>query len=136
MKKRNIVARAGFIPYHIENGELSVLMMKPSDPKYGGPDFQIAKGHVDFGEDAKTAGLREAEEELGLRMCNVVAVLHLGNYLGNTEIYYGEVRDREDFGAPSYETGETRWMTFDQFFKTGRGIHKGVLNDLQSVLQV
>ena len=41
------VNRAGVIPFYLEEGEIKMLFMKPSDPKFGGKCFQIAKGNRD-----------------------------------------------------------------------------------------
>ena len=111
-----------------------VMLMKPSDPKYGGPDFQIAKGHVEGGEDSKTAALREAFEELGLLSRNIVSVEYLGEYLGYTHIYYGEIKDRRDFAEPGWETGETMWLNTKEFHAIGRAIHIPVLDMLLRML--
>ena len=35
--------RGAIIPYCVENDEIYIALMKPSDPKYGGSSFQIAK---------------------------------------------------------------------------------------------
>ena len=120
-------ARAGLIPYFVEGNDIVFLTMKPSDPTYGGDCFQIAKGKVDPGETSNQAAVREASEELGLNPANMVKLEHLGKFLGYTEIYYTEVYDKEDFGEFTYETGETKWMTIDEFLATGRGIHKPIV---------
>jgi len=127
MVKRKNTPRAGFIPYYIERGTVYVMLMKPSDPKYGGGEFQIAKGHVDPGEDNITAAMREANEELGLRKDNVVSVEYLGNFLGYTAIYYGKVKNKDNFDKTTYETGATTWMTVNKFLNIGRGLHKPII---------
>lgn len=127
MAKHKRVPRAGFIPYFIENGEMRMMFMRPSDVKYGGREFQIAKGKVEDGEYAENAALREAGEELGLLRSNIVSVDYLGLFLGYTEIYYGPVRNMDDFGETTFETAETIWMTPEEFFKTGRSIHVPII---------
>jgi len=42
---KEVVYRAGVIPYFIENDEIKMLFMKPSKEKFGGNKFQIAKGN-------------------------------------------------------------------------------------------
>lgn len=130
MAKRRKIPRAGFIPYYVDDGEIYVMLMKPSDPKFGGNEFQIAKGHIDPGEDSKTAALREANEELGLLESNLVSVEYLGQYLGYTQIYYGRVKNRNDFTEPMFETGETTWITVSEFHTIGRAIHIPILDML------
>ena len=130
MAKHRKTPRAGFIPYFFKNGEIHMMFMKPSDSKYGGNEFQIAKGRVEDGEHAKDAALREAGEELGLRSNNVVSINHLGTFLGYTDIFYGPIKDMEDFGKTTFETSETTWMTPEEFFNTGRSIHIPIIKSL------
>lgn len=121
------IDRAGFIPYFVGDDSIQMLFMKPSDPKFGGPDFQIAKGKVDPGENAEQAALREAKEELGLFTGNVKNVVSLGKFLGRTTFFIGEVEDKQLFGDPDFETEEVRWMTVDEFMQHGRGLHKPIV---------
>jgi 8-oxo-dGTP pyrophosphatase MutT (NUDIX family) len=132
--KRKKIARAGFIPYYVENETIYVLMMKPSNAKYGGTQFQIAKGKIEAGEDAETAALREAKEEIGLLASNVVSVHYLGRYLGRTSIFYGEIKDKNNFIDTTYETDVTKWMSIEEFLKDGRDIHKFILRELREEL--
>jgi|TARA_R110000851_G_scaffold152407_1_gene294028 8-oxo-dGTP pyrophosphatase MutT (NUDIX family) len=118
--------RAGFIPYYIENGEIYFMLMKPSDPMYGGTEFQLAKGKVEEGESSVEAAYREANEELGLLSDNIISGVHLGCFLGYTEVYYGEVIDRDNFIETTYETSETAWMTIGEFLQYGRKLHKPI----------
>lgn len=123
MAKNKRVPRAGFIPYFYKNGQLYMMFMRPSNKKYGGDQFQIAKGKVEDGESAKKAAIREAGEELGLRKRNLISVHHLGTFHKYTDIFFGEVKDMEDFGETTYETEETTWMTPNEFLASGRSIH-------------
>ena len=123
----NKIHRAGFIPYFVGDDAVYMLFMQPSDEKYGGPEFQIAKGKVEDGETTQQAAVREAKEELGLFSGNVSSVHSLGKFLGRTTIYIGEIEDRDLFGDPHFETGDTRWMTADEFQQEGRGLHKPVV---------
>ena len=97
--------------------------MKPSNPKYGGELFQIAKGKVEYGETPIVAAKREAYEEIGLRLDNIDTEHHLGTFLGYTDIYYGRIKDKERFDMYGYETGETKWINVNDFPKIGRSIH-------------
>lgn len=125
--EKKLVHRAGTIPYVIENGEVSMMFMRPSNPEYGGDAFQIAKGRVEDGEDTKTAALREAKEELGLFLGNVSLVEEIGLFMGRTTVYVAKIRNREMFGEPSFETSEVTWMTMEQFEQSGRDLHKPVV---------
>lgn len=120
--------RAGIIPYFIEpDGRISMLFMKPSNPKYGGDVFQIAKGRVEDGETNKDAATREGGEELGLFNGNISSIVSVGTFLGYTEFFICLVNDKDMFGDPHFETGTTQWMTPEEFSEYGRSIHKHVV---------
>lgn len=124
---KKLIYRAGTIPYVVENGEVLMMFMKPSNPEYGGDTFQIAKGRVEDGEDNKTAALREAKEELGLFIGNISLTEELGQFMGRTAVYVAKVKDRTLFGEPSFETSEVAWMTMEQFDQIGRDLHRPVV---------
>lgn len=125
--ERKLVHRAGVIPYYVENGEVFMMFMKPSNTEFGGDQFQLAKGRVEEDEDTKTAALREAREELGLFLGNVDLVDDLGVFMGRTTVFVAKIRDKDMFGSPDFETEEVAWMTEDQFTKTGRPLHLHVV---------
>ena len=121
------IDRSGVIPYIIENGEIKMLFMMPSDPKFGGEQFQIAKGKHEEGDTAIEAGLREASEELGLFIGNISEAYDLGTFLGRTTIHVVKIKDKNLFGDPHFETKEVRWMSPDEFQTEGRDLHKPVI---------
>lgn len=119
--------KAGVIPYVKTEDGIIMLFMKPSDPAYGGPHYQIAKGEVDPGETSLSAALREGEEELGLLPSNVKNIKKLvtermtgmdGSYI--ITIYAAEVNSPDHFGKPHYETQSTKWVTAEEFRAVGR----------------
>ena len=126
MSKKKIY-RSGVIPYYIKEGELKMLFMKPSNPKFGGETFQIAKGKHEEGESSLETGLREAGEELGLFSGNVIHTDEIGEFMGRTTIFVSEITDPDKFGDPCDETGEVKWMTPEEFQKEGRDLHKPVV---------
>ena len=126
MAKKKIY-RAGVIPYIIEDGEIQMLFMKPSKTKYGGNVFQIAKGKYEKGETAMEAGMREAKEELGLFGGNVEHLDELGTFMGRTTIFVAQIKDKDMFGEPHYETAEVKWMTPKDFQSYGRDLHRPVV---------
>lgn len=130
MSKKKI-PRAGFIPFYLEDGEIYVMTMKPSDSRYGGDKFQLAKGKVESGETSQFAAEREASEELGLKRDNLKNSVYLGRFLGYTDVFYGEVIDKDDFGKTTYETKEARWMPLAEFLKVGRSIHIPIFRAFQ-----
>jgi 8-oxo-dGTP pyrophosphatase MutT (NUDIX family) len=132
---KKILYRAGMIPYMIENGEVVMMFMKPSETLYGGDQFQLCKGVVEDNEDTRTAALREGAEELGLRQENISSVTELGNFLGRTTVFVAKVNNRTDFDNPHYETDETIWLTCDQFVKVGRPLHKEIVELADQVIR-
>ena len=124
--------RAGVIPYTInrETGEVRMLFMRPSDERFGGPCYQVAKGVIDPGDtSSRHAALREGHEELGLLDSNVIDVDHLGLYLKVIDIFIAQVRSEDDFDSFGDETGSIRWMTADQFALYGRDIHVAIVDE-------
>lgn len=128
---REEVFRAGIIPFIIKDGEIKFMFMKPSDPKFGGPDWQIAKGRVEGDDDNMTTALREGEEELGLKESNINYVSELGYYLGRTSVFVCNVIDMEDFGPFHYETGDVVWLTRKEFDQLGRSLHRPIVRDAE-----
>lgn len=126
-KSNNKVYRAGLIPFIVENDEIQIMLMKPSNAKYGGDKFQIAKGKVDPGETTEQAALREAKEELGLFSGNILQLKELGQFLGRMTVYVAEMKTKEMFGIPHFETGETAWMSISEFQQKGRTLHKPII---------
>lgn len=120
---RDKIYRAGLLPYVIENGEIFFLFMRPSDPRYGGDCFQIAKGKVEAGETNETAAIREASEELGLIPQNISHMWFLGNFLGRTSVFVASVADKHNFTEPHFETSETAWMSLNDYRSVGRELH-------------
>jgi len=104
-----------------------MMFMRPSNKKYGGPDFQIAKGKLEDGEDFRTASLREANEELGLKQSNVIELTDMGLFMGRTNIYVAKIADPTNFEHTTTETDAVTWLTYKQFINQGRALHKHVV---------
>lgn len=121
------VKRAGVIPYYIEEDQIKMMFMQPADKKYGGDNFQIAKGKLEDGEDPKQGGLREAAEELGLFSGNIKETYDLGKFLNNHHIYVSKIKDPDMFGDHDEETAAVKWMTAEQFEAEGRVLHKPII---------
>jgi ADP-ribose pyrophosphatase YjhB (NUDIX family) len=144
-QNKTLVYRAGTIPYVVENGEILMLFMKPSCAEFGGslvetvhPDgtttsefvakWQIAKGKVEeTDETTKAAALREAKEEVGLFIGNVLLTEEVGVFMGRTTLFVVKVKDRDMFGSPGYETEDVAWLTENQFIVEGRSLHAPVV---------
>lgn len=129
------VYRAGTIPYIVEDGIIKMMFMRPSDPEYGGDKFQIAKGKVEDGESTMDAALREAKEELGLFIGNVIATEEVGVFMGRTTVYAAKVKDRNMFGEPSFETSDTAWLSLTEFADIGRELHYHVVQAAHRMIE-
>ncbi len=126
---KELIYRAGVIPYYIDDDdEIQMLFMQPSKKKFGGADFQIAKGKREEGEDDEETAFREAREELGLFSGNVTDRTDLGTFLGRTRIFIAKIEDPEKFGDPCFETGAVKWMNPKEFKSSGRSIHRPVVS--------
>jgi len=121
------IYRSGVLPYIIIDGEIQILFMRPSDPKFGGDSFQMAKGKHEEGESALETAMREGQEELGLFKDNIEQTYDLGVMLGRTSVFVAKIKDPNMFGDPHFETKETKWMTPDMFYKWGRRLHVPVV---------
>lgn len=126
MTKKQIY-RGGVIPYYMDDDGIKMLFMKPSKKKFGGSEFQIAKGKQEEGESDEDTAFREAREELGLFSGNVSKRTDLGNFLGRTRVFLAKIEDPDKFGDPCAETGAVAWMTPEEFKATGRALHKPVV---------
>lgn len=125
---KQLVYRAGLIPYIVNSGGIVEMMfMIPSDSEYGGDRPQLAKGKIDGDESAREAAIREAKEELGLFMGNVLFTEELGVFMGRTTVFVSKVKNKGMFGEPSFETQDTRWMTLEEFMVDGRELHRPVI---------
>lgn len=123
------IKKAGVIPYIQTERGLEMLFMVTSDFKYGGPDPMIGKGNIDPGETPEQAGLREGHEELGLKESNyantpfLVKDSEIQGLCGDPysmRILAVEVKNKEDFDVPHYETAYTIWLTKDEYLEQGR----------------
>ena len=135
--------KAGILPYYIDSeGIAKMLFMQPSDPKYGGSSFQIAKGGIDPGEDDLTAALREGEEELGLRRGNVV---HTAKVTSETvsgldetyklTVFLAQIKDPAAFDTPHYETKRSTWLSQAEYARSGRSSQQSIVNKAFSMLK-
>lgn len=137
-------SRAGFIPYVIEDGEPVFYFMVPSKEEFGGTKPQIAKGQIDHSENARSAALREAQEELGLKASNLknetIKLAWRGNLRGSSETYeitvfIGEVENKKDFDEPHHETGDRRWMTIKDFREEGHEPHLKIVRTARNLIR-
>ena len=137
MSAKEPIFRAGIIPFVIEaDGTARYMFMKPSDPDFGGPDWQMAKGRVENDDDNYTTAIREGREELGLKESNIIEVIELGVFLGRTCVFICHVRDKNDFDPFDDETGDVIWLTLEEFQQIGRKIHRHILVSAETYVNI
>lgn len=130
LQRKNLVYRAGLIPYIVENNEVLMLFMTPNEDiaQFSTSNFQIAKGKVEpEDESTEAAALREGLEELGVFKGNIIRLTEVGVFMGRTTVFVAKVKDKDMFGLPSEETADTRWMTLEEFVEEGRLLHVPVV---------
>lgn len=133
--------RAGIVPFiRLNEEEIQVYLMIPSDPDYGGIEPQIAKGMVDPGEELEFTAIREGEEELGLKKTNLIGSPVLGwsgevkgmSDMYTMSVYVVEVKDPDDFNKPHYETGWAGWLPVNQALLKIRSSQRNILKSVLS----
>lgn len=137
------VQKAGVIPFCVSpDGVTRMMFMSPSDPAYGGPLPQIAKGGVDHGESTKEAAIREGEEELGLKRNNIISVQAIPpvamsglKAFYTMSIFAVKVKNQKDFGTPHFETGKVYWLTLEEFLTRGRKNQQLLVKAAASVIK-
>ena len=135
---KTVRTKAGFIPYFHNGVNYEYLMMVSSDPKFGGDKPMISKGGVEIDETVKEGALREAEEELGLRRHNLKSFFffHEKNFKTHQLfVYAGEVKSKDDFAKPHFETEYTVWMTKAEFIENRRRDHRIFIEQLEFLLK-
>lgn len=136
------IIKAGVIPYIRTDRGVEMLFMVTSDAKYGGPDPMIGKGYIDPGETPEQAALREGHEELGLKHSNFVGnpFIVKDSEIQGLDDSYGmrvmavEVKSKEDFDVPHYETEYTVWLTAAEYYERGRKNQLEFVDGLMSLL--
>ncbi|MGD1003076.1 MAG: NUDIX domain-containing protein [Minisyncoccia bacterium] len=112
------------------NGELLIQKRSPEMDSY--PDLWdiSTAGHISAGEDSMTSALREADEELGLKLkaenfhylftAIQQAVLQNGTYINNeyNDVYLVELDPTSlKLNLQKEEVSETRWMPYQELEK-------------------
>jgi 8-oxo-dGTP pyrophosphatase MutT (NUDIX family) len=143
LQEFGLTQKAGIIPYYYDkDGTLMMLFMTPSNPAYGGNKSQIAKGHVDKGEDIETAAFREGVEELGLVTNNIKHSQKLTSQIITGEddtysltVYVAEIVDPQAFKKTDFETGSRKWLTAQQFAAAGRSNQNAIVQYAATILK-
>lgn len=106
-KNKKKILKSGFIPYFKNNKNTEILLMVPSDPNFGGDKPQFAKGEIEKDLSPLENALKEAEEELGLIVDNVLFADFLCKKK-NIFWFYGEIKNK-NLKPFSFETKEVVW---------------------------
>lgn len=111
--------RAGLLPFYVdEDDTIHILLMRPSDPRYGGTEWQIAKGIAET-DDIEAEGIREGVEELGITQQDMMgetfyAASSLKKFRDGSRhslfVYTVRTKAKSVSGHYHYETGDTIWL--------------------------
>lgn len=115
--------KAGGIPYFIEKDRtVSVRLMVPSNPKFGGTQPQIAKGNVEHNINSAFvnkdvalwfSAFKEMNEEVGLPYDNIEDYWYYSK-LQNIHVFGVKVRSKTMFVKPHYESAYALWLTKEE----------------------
>ena len=111
--------------------------MIPSDPAYGGTEWQIAKGGLEDGLSHAENAVKEAIEELGLVENNIDGVKLLSKrvILGcDFYVYVAKVKKPDLWGKPHYETGDSGWVELPRQMNEIRSRQRIFFQDLLNEL--
>jgi len=134
-------SRAGLIPCVLKNNHWYIALMKPSNPKYGGTDWQLAKGVVEENDDFKTTAVKECQQELGITInINNIKLLWY-NKQTLTQWFFVELKSLLPMKpGPNedgiIETGETIWMEINQAEEEIRDWQKPIIKMLKRRLGI
>lgn len=161
------VNKAGLIPYVIEPQAILYLMHQPnaSKPELGPPGWQICKGtrmrleagrwtdirkpagHMESAESLQATALREAIEELGIKLENLLNLHDIGNRdyhsatRGNRKtmrLFLSQVQDKDNFlplSEIATSTQDRRWMSAEEFRREGREDFIPIMNAMDAIVK-
>jgi 8-oxo-dGTP pyrophosphatase MutT (NUDIX family) len=125
-------SRAGLVPYSVTNDKYFVAMMKPTDPKYGGSDFQLCKGRIDGNDTPEETAVKECKQELGLEIQQSNIKLLWNNKDRRMIWYFCKVDGLPDMiPGPNedgiIETKDAKWFEINEAQKIIRGWQRPIL---------
>lgn len=130
----HINEKSGIIPYYIKHNQLWVRVMRPSDPAYGGTQWQLAKGRVEPDLDPKANALKEGHEEVGLKESNIKNMFKL-LYDKKLHVWAAEIINPDDFDKPHYETGAVTWLQLPQQLNQLRNTQQWIFGQLPEAVE-
>jgi hypothetical protein len=129
-----VINKAGMVPYYKDKNNIYYFMfMRPSNPLYGGKQFQFAKGFCDDGMTPIKTAIKEGMEELGLIKSNISSIQYIGvekvkGY--NLHLFGCNIIDKDFFIPPQYETGSIIWLTKEESLEQIRNCQKSLFTKL------
>jgi 8-oxo-dGTP pyrophosphatase MutT (NUDIX family) len=93
LKEITKTPRAGIIPYVKHKEKYYIPLMIPSDPLYGGTEYQLAKGVIEKNDTAIATAIKECQQELGLNITNTSLKLLWNNKKSNIQWFFCELKE-------------------------------------------
>ncbi len=112
---------AGVVLFRFKNCAIEVLLVHPGGPFWRSKDrgaWQIPKGLIEDGEDARDAALREAREELGLDLAGPLTPLGQIRQAGGKRVEAFALERDVDPAQVRSNTFELRWPPRDGWVQT------------------
>ncbi|PZU57992.1 MAG: NUDIX hydrolase [Sphingobium sp.] len=103
---------AGILLYRREGADIRVLLVRPGGPFWRGRGtgaWQIPKGAIEPGEDARTAALREVHEELGVSVTAMLLPLGMIRQAGGKRVEAFAADQEVDAAAAVSNRFEMEW---------------------------
>ena len=119
--------------------ENHILMLRRFNTGYADGLYSVPAGHLDGGETILTAGAREAQEEVGVRIeaedMTITTVMHRIEDDERVDFFvHVQKWDGEPFNAEPEKCDDLRWVNIDQLPEnTVEYVRRSIANHLNGV---
>ena len=119
--------------------ENQILMLRRFNTGYADGLYSVPAGHLDGGETVLTAGAREAQEEVGVRIeaedMTITTVMHRIEDDERVDFFvHVQKWDGEPFNAEPEKCDDLRWVNIDQLPEnTVEYVRRSIANHLNGV---
>ena len=119
--------------------ENQILMLRRFNTGYADGLYSVPAGHLDGGETVLTAGAREAQEEVGVRIeaedMTITTVMHRIEDDERVDFFvHVQKWDGEPFNAEPEKCDDMRWVNIDQLPEnTVEYVRRSIANHLNGV---
>ena len=119
--------------------ENQILMLRRFNTGYADGLYSVPAGHLDGGETILTAGAREAQEEVGVRIeaedMTITTVMHRIEDDERVDFFvHVQKWDGEPFNAEPEKCDDMRWVNIDQLPEnTVEYVRRSIANHLNGV---